>query len=511
MRGTGTGTINLTTVPPEATITKAYLYWSTLGTDGTFMMPTLNGTAVTGTRIGQSDDPWWGVSQAFIYRADVTSLVTGNGTYTIAGLPAGPLPPANLTVNDSEGANLVVLYDVPGAPQRVITINDGAVTLTGSRVAVYRTPLTGFVAADPPTGAKLIFLVGDGQSITPEYAGLNTTLLSTNEFSGSDGDYWDTRTYERSGAIAAGATHADSVLSTGYESLVWVAAILSVPGDASMHALTVNKEGSGTGTVASAPAGIDCGSTCSAAFEVGATVTLTATPTAGQYFTGWSGEGSNGTGTCAVTMTQSRTVTATFDLVEPPKYLLSISLAGCGEGAVTSSPAGISCPGDCSENYYDRTAVTLTAGPGPGTVFGGWSVDGGACPALSNGGLSCTVGMTQARNINAIFRKVFTDDPLSPRVTLVKAIHVTELRQCVDTLRGRAGLPVFAWTDPTLTVRSTKVKAQHLTELRTALRAVYTKAGQTPPTYTDLTLTARVTLIKAIHINELRTAVRGLE
>jgi len=44
------------------------------------------------------------------------------------------------------------------------------------------------------------------------------------------------------------------------------------------YTLTVNKSGNGSGTVTSNPAGINCGTACSANFTSGASVTLTATP-----------------------------------------------------------------------------------------------------------------------------------------------------------------------------------------------------------------------------------------
>src|SRR5216117_3643829 len=65
-------------------------------------------------------------------------------------------------------------------------------------------------------------------------------------------------------------------------------------------ALTVSKAGAGSGTVTSAPVGINCGLTCSASFTSDTAVTLTATPAAGSTFTGWSGGGCSGTGTCVV-------------------------------------------------------------------------------------------------------------------------------------------------------------------------------------------------------------------
>ena len=51
--------------------------------------------------------------------------------------------------------------------------------------------------------------------------------------------------------------------------------------------LMVTSSGSGTGTVTSAPAGISCGLTCSASYASGMSVTLTANPSGGSTFTGW--------------------------------------------------------------------------------------------------------------------------------------------------------------------------------------------------------------------------------
>ena len=76
--------------------------------------------------------------------------------------------------------------------------------------------------------------------------------------------------------------------------------------------LTVVNAGSGAGTVTSAPAGINCGATCSASFTSGTSVTLTATPNANSTFTGWSGGACSGTAPCSLTLTAATTVTATF-------------------------------------------------------------------------------------------------------------------------------------------------------------------------------------------------------
>lgn len=107
--------------------------------------------------------------------------------------------------------------------------------------------------------------------------------------------------------------------------------------------LTVAKSGTGTGTVTSSPAGINCGSTCSANFNSGSTVTLTAAPTGGSTFSGWSGGGCTGTGACSVTLNSATTVTATFAAAAAtgrPDGLVGLgSAAAIGDGIYNSTGA----------------------------------------------------------------------------------------------------------------------------------------------------------------------------
>jgi hypothetical protein len=105
---------------------------------------------------------------------------------------------------------------------------------------------------------------------------------------------------------------------------------------------------------------------------------------------------------------------------------------------------------------------------------------------------------------------VFTDDPLTARSTLIKALHFTELRTAINTLRARYGLPAFGWSTVAPTSGGTVLKA-HLTDLRTALDQAYAAAGKTHAAYAEPTITAATTLIKASHLNELRTFIRALE
>jgi Domain of unknown function DUF11/Divergent InlB B-repeat domain/NHL repeat len=78
--------------------------------------------------------------------------------------------------------------------------------------------------------------------------------------------------------------------------------------------LTVTETGAGTGTVMSTspPNNILCPSTCSASFNAGTVVTLSATPNTGSLFAGWSGACTATSGTCTVTMSQAQSVMAMF-------------------------------------------------------------------------------------------------------------------------------------------------------------------------------------------------------
>ena len=147
------------------------------------------------------------------------------------------------------------------------------------------------------------------------------------------------------------------------------------------------------GTITSNPSGIDCGNTCSASFNSGTSVTLTATPNSGYTFSGWSGA-CTGAGSCVVTMNSNQSVGASFAL---SPYLLSVSSAG--NGSITSNPSGIDCGNTCSASFNSGTSVTLTATPNSGYTFSGWS---GAC----TGAGSCVVTMNSNQSVGASFTPI---------------------------------------------------------------------------------------------------------
>jgi len=140
--------------------------------------------------------------------------------------------------------------------------------------------------------------------------------------------------------------------------------------------------------------GINCPSTCVSNQAVNSSVTLSASPSDGYVFTGWSGGCTGTSPACTVTMTAATTVTATFTQAN----VLTITLAG--SGAVTGGSGAINCGGGaniCSANFAAGATVSLVATPVAGATFTGWS---GACGGTAT---TCTVSMSQSRNVTATF------------------------------------------------------------------------------------------------------------
>jgi hypothetical protein len=121
------------------------------------------------------------------------------------------------------------------------------------------------------------------------------------------------------------------------------------------YLLEVGKTGIGSGTVTSSPAGIACGITCSYTFNYNTSVILTAVADSGSVFTGWSGSACAGTGTCTVSMTAARSVSASFEMF--PGAFLKTSPAKWVTGVPTTITLswGASAAAVSYEYCYDKT------------------------------------------------------------------------------------------------------------------------------------------------------------
>jgi uncharacterized repeat protein (TIGR02543 family) len=165
----------------------------------------------------------------------------------------------------------------------------------------------------------------------------------------------------------------------------------------------------GDGYVTSSTGNIYCtaagGSECTANVTGNTSLTLSAIPASGNAgdFTSWTGDCSAFTATtCTLTMNGAKTVGANF-AGGNTTYLLTGQVVGngsiAGAGLHCTSTGGSSCtsPQAASAN------VTLSASPGFGATFTGWS--GGACAGSS---FVCTVSMTTARSVTATFTTATT-------------------------------------------------------------------------------------------------------
>jgi hypothetical protein len=195
---------------------------------------------------------------------------------------------------------------------------------------------------------------------------------------------------------AAGSFAPAVLVTSGPEKVTCAVSVTVTPAGVPTFVLTVSRQGAGSGTVTSSPAGIACGGTCTASYPQGTMVSLSATPDAGSTFGGWSGACS-GTGACTVTMDAAQSVAAlfnagTFTLTVRKTPLLIL-------GSVTSSPAGINCGllcSDASASFPSGTVVTLTATPILTAKFAAWSGD-------CSGPGACSVTMDRDRNVGAQF------------------------------------------------------------------------------------------------------------
>ena len=323
-------------------------------------------------------------------RYAVTVNLAGNGTGAVTSTPAGINCPGTCTLTVDHGSTLALTAAAAGTSTFV-----------------------GWSGSCVGTGACMLTVTSD-TTVNAAFA-LNSSLIVTKTGTG------DGTVTSAPAGIACGADCAEAYIPGTIVTLTAVATVgstfagwsgggctgtgvctitlnsaqmVTATFTLNQYPLTVAKNGTGTGTVTSSPAGINCGADCTELFDHGSMIMLAAAAGPNATFAGWSGGGCTGVGSCVVTMTAATTVTATFNLNQ---VVLTVAKNGTGTGTVTSSPAGITCGTDCTEPYNVGQSVALTAVAGANSAFAGWS--GGGCTGTG----TCTVTMAAATTVTATF------------------------------------------------------------------------------------------------------------
>jgi len=229
LRDVGTGDLTISGISGD--VTQAFLYWhgptDSSDPDANANV-TFNGTNITGTNIGFSDDNFWDYENSQAYRADVTALVSGNGTYALSNFQKLP----DVAIN---GAALMVFYD-DGDPS-----NDRDVVLFHGNDGNFESPFdaAGWSLTLPGINytsgiANLTLLVSDGQNFGTNDDGTlevnGSALASGGVFQGlaprtpgagvSNGSLFDVLQYDITAFLSPGPNTLSITLEPGFNDAV---------------------------------------------------------------------------------------------------------------------------------------------------------------------------------------------------------------------------------------------------------------------------------------------------
>jgi trimeric autotransporter adhesin len=377
--------------------------WSQLGADGTILASSVGSTSVGGVAVTVGLTGPNSIASAVCAASPTcswsgTGFAAGDEVIWTSDAAAGGNGPLTLTFGTSvSAAGALIQADEPGQFSAEIQAFNGA-TLLGSFTVTSNTNGDAvYIGILDKTGANITSVTfsltacgsADTNCVLSDFAvdtvflnvpsgsfGLSLTLAGTGAGSVSSSpagitcpstcsaNFTSGTVVTLTATAAAGSTFAGwsgACSGTGTCSVTMTAAkAVKATFNASTFALTVTEAGTGSGSVSSSPAGITCPSTCSANFTSGTVVTLTATAAAGSTFAGWSGACS-GAGTCSVTMTAAKAVTATFNSSGSPAVTLTPTSLNFGAVATgVTSPVKSVTLKNSGKATLTITAITIT-------------------------------------------------------------------------------------------------------------------------------------------------------
>jgi uncharacterized repeat protein (TIGR01451 family) len=449
----GSSSETLSGIPAGSTILAAYLYWAGSGSTTDYTV-TLNGISVTAPANRQYTETYnaggGDVLAFFSGAADVTSIVTGNGSYTFAGLNVTNVDVGNVTYLSNQattaGWSLLVIYSNSAESNRVINIFEGfeafrntSINLTMNNFRIPSTGINGKFAVltwegDPDAPSN----TGETLGLTPgttlsdacdtngnQYNSTINTLICTGNAATDDVFYGvDFDTYNVSSMLTSGETNVTTNYTSGNDLVLLSAQVLSVVntpisdlsiskvhnatfgyGDNESYTLTVTNNGP--------------------ASSGGTTTTVTDTLPAGETYVSGAGTGwSCGATGQNVTCTSTATVTAgnTFSPIT-----LTVTVAtNAGTSLANTATVATTNFDNTSSNNSSTDTVSNAAGtlvhPDLSTsTKTGFSPSGG--DIVAGGMVDYVITLTESNGVDA--SGVSVSDPLDTNLTGLTGVTVS--------------------------------------------------------------------------------------
>jgi len=314
---------------------------------------------------------------------------SGDATGTVSPFSVIMNADKNITANfkiDTYSLNVTALNGTVVKNPNLTAYNSGAIAvLTATPSAGYT--FTGWSGDATGIVSPLSVTMNSDKNITANFT-INTYSLNVTALNGTVVKSPNLTAYNSGAIVVLTATPAVGYTFTGWSG--------DATGNVSPLSVTMNADknitANYTATVnafilnVTAVNGTVLKNPNSATYNSGAIVVLTATPSVGYTFTGWSGDATGNTNPLSLNMNANKNVTAIFTLIPANTFTLNVI---ANHGTVIKNPNLVS--------YASGASVQLTATPNSGYKFTSWSGD-------ASGSVSpLTVIMNSDKNITANF------------------------------------------------------------------------------------------------------------
>ena len=316
----------------------------------------------------------------------ITATFAPVSSYTItasAGSGGSISPSGSVTVNQGSSQSFTISPSAGYHVQSVLVDGSSVGALTSYTFPNVQANHTVTATFAGNTGTVTIAAGTNGSvsptSVSQTYGAAGTTITATPN-AGYQFVSWSATSNPTYVLIANSSLASTTFTTTSLMPQGGTATIIATFAPVSSYTLTTTVFPSAGGSIFRSPN--------ATSYASGTVVTLTAAPTTGYTFTGWSGDLTGSTNPASITMTGNKNVTATF--AATPSYTLTTTVSPSTGGSVTRLPNATS--------YVSGTTVVLTATPTAGYTFMTWSGD------LTGSTNPASITMTGNKNVTATFQ-----------------------------------------------------------------------------------------------------------